>query len=175
MNQQSKIAKPTLSFLNNGVAQIAYVVEDVYECAVAYSRAFGVGPWDFYTYDKTILSVMRRHKKPTEYGMRIALSYFGDTRIELIQHLHGDTVYKEFIENHGYGVQHLGFLVENIEEAMQEAESAGFAITMEGGGHGLDGDGYFAYLDTEKELGTTLELIQRPKRRRAPEFVYPKQ
>jgi hypothetical protein len=44
---------------------------------------------------------------------------------------------------------------------------------MEGGGHGLDGDGFYAYLDTEESLGTTYELIERPARRRKPELVLP--
>jgi methylmalonyl-CoA/ethylmalonyl-CoA epimerase len=44
---------------------------------------------------------------------------------------------------------------------------------MEGGGYGLDGDGHFAFLDTEGLVGTMLELIQRPKRRREPHRVFP--
>jgi hypothetical protein len=44
---------------------------------------------------------------------------------------------------------------------------------MEGAGFGLDGDGHFAYLDTEELLGITYELIQRPLRRYEPEAVYP--
>jgi hypothetical protein len=38
---------------------------------------------------------------------------------------------------------------------------------------GPDGDGHYAYLDTEKGLGTTLELIQRPNRRAPPEKICP--
>jgi hypothetical protein len=44
---------------------------------------------------------------------------------------------------------------------------------MDGAGFGLDGDGYYAYLDTEELVGTTIELIQRPRRRRPPEKIYP--
>ena len=46
-------------------------------------------------------------------------------------------------------------------------------ITMEGGGYGLDGDGYFAYLDTETTFGVTLELMERPKRRHDPYRAFP--
>ena len=46
-------------------------------------------------------------------------------------------------------------------------------MTMDGSGFGLDGDGHYAYLDTEDRLGVTLELIERPKRRHQPEAVYP--
>ncbi len=36
---------------------------------------------------------------------------------------------------------------------------------MDGAGFGPDGDGHYAYLDTEDLISTTLELIERPKRR----------
>jgi hypothetical protein len=42
-------------------------------------------------------------------------------------------------------------------------------MTMDGSGFGKDGDGHYAYLDTEKMLGVTLELIERPKNRLQPE------
>lgn len=166
-------AKKVLPFLDNGVAQIAYVVEDLEKTVEHYNKLFGIGPWHFYTYGKPLLSFMKRHGKPTEYKMKVALSYFGSMRIELIQHLEGDTVYTDFIKKHGYGIQHLGFLVTDMEEALDQARKAGLEVSMEGGGHGPDGDGYFAYLETEDMLGTTIELIERPKRRQPPEKIYP--
>ena len=108
---------------------------------------------------------MTRHGAPADYAMRVALANLGSTRIELIEQKAGDTVYAEFIRAHGYGVQHLGLVVDDIEAAIREAEAAGYRVTMDGAGFGLDGDGAYAYLDTEDELGTTFELIQRPKRR----------
>lgn len=162
-----------LPFLANGVAQVAYVVEDVEATAMAYYRQFGIGPWHFYTYGKPLLSCMKRYGEPTEYRMRVGLSYFGSMRIELIQHLEGDTVYADFIKKHGYGIQHLGFLVEDMQDALDQARAAGIVVSMEGGGHGPDGDGYFAYLETEDMFGTTIELIQRPKRRQPPEKIFP--
>jgi hypothetical protein len=46
-------------------------------------------------------------------------------------------------------------------------------MIQDGSGFGLDGDGHFAYLETEDALGVTLELIQRPKARVQPEKIYP--
>ena len=105
--------------------------------------------------------------------MRIALSWIGSLRIELIEMLEGDTVYAEFVKEHGYGLHHFGVLVDDMEEALAQAEKAGLAMTQDGAGFGLDGDGHYAYLDTEKEIGVTIELIERPKRRVPPERIYP--
>jgi len=163
----------SLPFLQQGVAQIAFVVEDLDKTVENYYKLFGIGPWHFYTYEKPLVSHMTRNGQPTEYAMRVALSYFGSMRIELIEQKHGDTVYSEFIQDHGYGIHHLGVLVDNMQNAIAMANEAGFTVTMDGAGFGLDGDGHYAYLDTEKAIGTTLELICRPKGRRTPERIYP--
>lgn len=162
-----------LPFLQNGVGQIAFVVEDLDRTAENYRRFFGIGPWHFYTYEKPFVPRMTQHGKPADYSMRIALSYFGETRIELIQHRSGDTVYREFAQKHGYGVHHLGVLVEEMSAAIAQAQAAGIKMVQDGAGFGPDGDGHFAYLDTEELIGTTIELIQRPKGRKKPEKIYP--
>lgn len=162
-----------LPFLANGVAQIAFVVEDLDRTVENYHRLFGIGPWHFYTYEKPFVPSMTRHGEPADYAMRIALSYFGDMRVELIEQRRGDTVYQEFVERHGYGIQHLGVLVDDMAVAIAQAEEAGFQMVQDGAGFGPDGDGHYAYLDTEEAIGTTIELIERPKGRKAPEKVYP--
>jgi methylmalonyl-CoA/ethylmalonyl-CoA epimerase len=105
--------------------------------------------------------------------MRVALGYFGPMRVELIEAKEGETIYADFIKEHGYGFHHLGLLVEDMQSALSQAKAAGFDMIMDGSGFGPDGDGHYAYLDTEKEIGVTLELIQRPKNRYPPEKVYP--
>jgi len=168
-----KGARTQLSFLAQGVDQIGYVVQDIDKTAEHYWKRLGVGPWHFYTYRKPLVRYMTRYGKPADYAMRIAHSLLGPTRIELIQQIAGDTVYSDFIREHGYGVHHLGVLVTDMGAAIREAEGAGYHVTMEGAGYGADGDGRYAYLDTETELGTTLELREPPKSRIPPEKVYP--
>jgi methylmalonyl-CoA/ethylmalonyl-CoA epimerase len=91
----------------------------------------------------------------------------------LIEPLEGDTVYADFVREHGYGVHHFGLLVEDMQSAIAQAEAAGLAMIQDGAGFGLDGDGHYAYLDTEDRIGVTLELIERPKGRVKPDKVYP--
>jgi methylmalonyl-CoA/ethylmalonyl-CoA epimerase len=155
------------------IAQIALVVKDLDETVREWSDRFGVGPWSFYTYGPPLVQRMTRHGQPTEYTMRIALANVGPMRIELIEPVEGDTVYAEFVRDHGYGVHHLGVLVDNMEQALGHARDAGLTMTQDGAGFGPDGDGHYAYLDTEPLMGTTIELIERPKRRAAPDRIYP--
>jgi methylmalonyl-CoA/ethylmalonyl-CoA epimerase len=168
MSQETK-----LPFLNNGIAQVAIIVKDLDKAMAHYWNQFGIGPWHVYTYGKPLVKHMTYHGEPAAYKMRIGLSYFGPMRVELIEPLEGETVYADFVAEHGYGVHHFGLLVEDMEEALAEAEAAGLTMTMDGAGFGLDGDGHYAYLDTEDTLGVTLELIERPKGRVIPERIYP--
>jgi catechol 2,3-dioxygenase-like lactoylglutathione lyase family enzyme len=162
-----------LSFLQNGVAQVALIVEDLEEAVESYYRLFGIGPWHFYTYGKPLVKEMSYRGEPAEYSMRLALSYLGPLRIELIELGKGDTVYSDHVRGHGYGVHHFGILVDDMQAALSEAEAAGLTMTQDGAGFGRDGDGHYAYLNTEEAIGVTLELIERPKGRVPPEKIYP--
>ncbi|NMC47714.1 MAG: hypothetical protein GYA52_12885 [Chloroflexi bacterium] len=166
-------AAPLAEYTHQGVTQIAIIVPDVEKTAHRYTQLFGVGPWHFYTYKKPLLKHMTYHGKPADYAMRIALSYFGSTRIELIQPVEGKSVYADFVHEHGYGVHHIGLVVANMDRALQDATVAGLTMTMDGAGFGLDGDGHFAYLDTERDLGVSIEFIERPQNRVPPEKVFP--
>lgn len=168
-------AATPLPFLDSGIAQIAFVVEDLDEVVKNYHHRFGIGPWHFYTYGKPLVRNMSYRGAPADYEMRVVLSYFGPMRVELIQPTRGPSIYQEFIETHGYGVQHFGVLVEDMAAALDQARQAGYQMIMDGSGFGRDGDGHYAYIDTEGDLGVVYELIQRPAGRVPPEKVYPEE
>lgn len=164
---------PKMRFLQQGVAQVALIVKDLDKTVENYWHFFGIGPWHFYTYGKPLVKKMSYQGNPAEYKMRVALSWIGPLRIELIEVLEGPTVYADFVREHGYGVHHFGILVENMKEAIAQARQAGLTMTQDGAGFGKDGDGHYAYLNTEEIIGTTIELIERPKGRLEPEKIYP--
>ena len=169
-----KNSERPLPFLKNGIAQVAIIVEDLEESVENYWKMFGIEDWHFYTYGKPLVKSMTYQGQPSEYKRRIALSYLGPMRIELIEMVEGDSVYADFVKEHGYGVHHFGVLVNNMQEALAEAEAAGLKMTQDGAGFGRDGDGHYAYLDTEDKIGVTIELIERPKGRLEPEkILYP--
>jgi catechol 2,3-dioxygenase-like lactoylglutathione lyase family enzyme len=172
MQPEAKQHHP-LPFLENGIAQVAIIVPDLDAAVRKYWEVFGIGPWQFYTYQRPLVQQMSYHGQPADHKNRIALSQFGPMRIELIEVLEGDSVYADFVREHGYGVQHLGILVEDMQAALAQAQEAGLEMTQDGSGFGLDGDGHYAYLNTEEDFGITFELIQRPLGRRLPEKVYP--
>ena len=162
-----------LPFLKQGVAQIALVVADLDGTVERWWSLFGIGPWHFYTYGPDLVPVQSYSGKPARYSMRLALSTIGPLRVELIELGEGETIYADFVREHGYGVHHLGLQVDDMQTALALAKDRGWAVTQEGAGFGRDGDGHYAYLDTEAALGVALELIERPQGRVPPEKVYP--
>ena len=117
--------------LDNGIAQIALVVKDLDQTVEHYWNSFGIGPWHFYTYKRPLLSMSRYHGKDVDNALRIALSYFGPTRIELIEVKEGPTLQDDFIKEHGYGVQHLGILVDDMGIAMRRDEHLAFEFAVQ--------------------------------------------
>ena len=117
--------KNTLHILANGFNQVALVVPDLEKAVEQYWGAFGIGPWQFYTYGKPLVRRMSYHGKPAEYRMRLALAQMGPLNLELIEMVEGKTVYADFVAKHGYGVHHLGVPVDNMGAALAAAKQLG--------------------------------------------------
>ena len=69
------------------------------------------------------------------------------------------------------GSHHLAVYVEDADEAIVSFAVVGYGVIQEGRGFGPDGDGAFAYFDTEHDLGYLLEVVQRPGTRREPDLM----
>ena len=160
-------------FLGKGVDQVAVLVEDLDRAVETYWKLLGIGPWRLYTYRKPFVPTMSYRGRPGDYGMRVGLATAGPLIVELIQPLAGESIYAEFVSKHGFGLHHVGIVVTDLRAVVAEAEAAGWSVVMSGAGYGLDGDGAYAYLDTEESLGITIEDIELPKRRAEPARIYP--
>jgi methylmalonyl-CoA/ethylmalonyl-CoA epimerase len=163
------------SFLKSGVAQVAMIVKDLDQTVENYWKELGIGPWYFYTYMKPLVKEMSYRGKPSDYKMRVALANLGQVQFELIEMVEGDTIYADFVREHGYGLHHIQFLVDDVPSALAEAQASGINVIQDGSGFGVDGDGYYGYLNTEEKFGVIIELVSRPKKRVMPEKVYPPQ
>ncbi len=155
-----------------GASQIGIVVPDLEAALERYDGLWGGGPWRGFTYGAGFIPEVRYRGEPGSYTMRIALNQL-TPQIELIQPLDGPSIYHEFLERGSTGLHHLGFWVDSIDESLASMAAAGYECTQSGCGYGLDGDGGYAYFDTERDFGVILEAIEVPKRRREPDFTWP--
>jgi len=155
------------------INQVALFVEDLDEAVRRYWERFGIGPWRIYTYQRPLLKEMTYRGRPQDYRMRLALAQMGDMMLELIQPLSDENVYTEHLREKGPGLHHVGVVVPSVDAAVAEAAKSGIPVLQSGRGHGLKGDGAFAYMDTQDLLGMIVEFIEFPKERVAPEAVFP--
>jgi hypothetical protein len=94
-------ARSPLQYLGGSLQQVAFVVKDLTAGMEFFSRTMGVAR--FYVIEDFGLKARDKtfRGRPAEQNFKLALAYSGDTQIELIQHLSGDTCYKEHLERRG--------------------------------------------------------------------------
>jgi len=155
------------------VDQVAVVVRDLDAAIQHYVDRLAIGPWDIYTYGPHRMHTMTFRGENRPYVMKLALAFVGTTMYELIESIEGPNTYEEFLTARGEGLHHLGYYVDDIDAAIDEMAANGYALLQSGRGFGVDGDGAYAYFDTEHDLGCIVEAIELPSVMPEPEYRYP--
>jgi methylmalonyl-CoA/ethylmalonyl-CoA epimerase len=155
------------------VDQVAVVVRDLDEAMRRYSEELGIAPWSVYTFTPEWIREMTFRGREQPYSMKLALAQVGETMYELIEPLDGPNTYQEFLDARGEGLHHLGFFVEDLDATIREMQEKGFAVLQSGRGFGVDGDGGYAYFETDGALGCIVEAIELPGALPDPERTYP--
>jgi catechol 2,3-dioxygenase-like lactoylglutathione lyase family enzyme len=155
------------------VGQVALVVRDLDAAMERYSVQLGVGPWEIYTFSPEWVRRMTFRGREQGYSMRLGLTEIAGMSYELVEPLTGPSTYHEFLDAHGEGLHHLGYMVDDLEAAIADMAAAGFPVLQSGRDYGVDGDGGYAYFETGAALGCIVEAIERPRALPPPERTYP--
>ncbi len=159
----------------SSVDQVAVVVRDIDAAMEHYTNDLGIGPWAVYTFSPDWIKEMTFRGKEQGYTMKLALAQLGPVMYELIEPVQGPSSYEEFLNEHGEGLHHLGYFVEDIDAEISAMEARGFALLQRGRGFGTADDGAYAYFDTERACGCILEALELPAELAPPERIYPEQ
>jgi methylmalonyl-CoA/ethylmalonyl-CoA epimerase len=110
------------------LSHIGIVVRDIDRAIEYYTSVFGLGPFTTEVYD--LKSFIYRGKTA---GARVkaAIAHSGSVFIELVQVLEGETVHTEFLRERGEGLQHVAFLVRNLDETLKELAKSGIEPVMQ--------------------------------------------
>lgn len=152
--------------------QVALVVHDLDEAVRRWADQLGIGPWTAYQYGPERLTEMRYFENQGEFSFRHGLAWQGNLQFELVQPLAGPSIFADHLERHGEGLHHIAKVVDDHRAAVAEALAHGYAPLMSARGHGAEGDGAFAYFQPPG-MELIVELIEAPRVRIEPEFVYP--
>lgn len=155
------------------VDQVAVVVRDLDRAMERYVAEFGIEPWSVYTFEPGWIRDMTFRGREQGYTMKLALADANGTMYELIEPVRGPNSYQEFLDKRGEGLHHLGYFVDDLDAAIRNMEGKGYAMLQSGRGIGVDGDGGYAYFETEGALGCIVEAIELPREMPEPERTYP--
>lgn len=137
------------------IMQNGYLVEDLESAALHWVTTLGVGPFFFMQHIDFAECYYRG--KHAEIDLSVAIAYAGDIQIELIQqHDESPSIYQAFGSKHGTGLQHVGAIVDDLDQALADNQAEHLKEQW-----GITSTGMrFAYLNTDFHPGGMIELIE---------------
>jgi catechol 2,3-dioxygenase-like lactoylglutathione lyase family enzyme len=126
------------------INQLGIAVKDI-EKTSAFLENIGIGPFE--TMDV----------ESEESKFKIGLFQQEGLQIELVQHVQGEAgAYSKFVKEKREGIHHVGYWVKDFDEALQKMKDLGIKVLADGDVYGVR----YCYLDTEKQCGFIVELIE---------------
>ncbi|MFX1337767.1 MAG: VOC family protein [Promethearchaeota archaeon] len=151
-----------INFESLRVDQLGFVFKDIEKQAELMEDLFGFSKFIFG--EKATNTVQFRGEE-SKISIQLAFSRLGNTQIELIKWIDGKCCYKEFLDQGREGLHHIAIYVEDTDSYIKEFEKKGINILQSG----VVFSTRFTYMDSEKEFGSIVELLERIKRRKKKE------
>ena len=140
---------------------VTIAVKDM-EKAVKYYESVGIGPFKSFPPLRDFVKVNGKDKTAF-FKYIVKEAQIGPVSLQLVQPPSDEeSMYGEFLKQRGEGVQHLGFVVDDIDAAEATLRKLGLRVTETG--RRADGSG-FTYFDTDAIGGVTLEIRQNPSQK----------
>lgn len=136
--------------------QVAIVVRDIEKSSAAWARVLGVEKPSWHLTDGVEKTHGRYRGMPLPGKAKLAFFDTGACRLELIEPVGGDSVWKEHLDAKGEGVQHLALFVKDTEREEKALGAMGYPTVQKGDFTG----GRYSYVDVSKDLGVVLEFLQ---------------
>ena len=108
--------KKSMSELFSRPHHLAVIVRDM-DKAMAYYQALGLGPFEPVKVVQTDRMIFGK-SAPSDIKLIAKGGQMGPIWLELIQPISGKYIHNEFLERRGEGINHISFLVDDIEEEL---------------------------------------------------------
>ena len=140
----------------SGCSQIAYVVKDIQASQKFFNEHLGVPR--FYLFENVQFEDLTYQGQPANFRIHLALAYAGEIQLELIEHLEGESIFQDFLQQKGEGLHHLGFLVDDYDQTVGDLTTHGYPL-IQSGRAGSNPGTRFALFDTETPIGSIIEIL----------------
>jgi catechol 2,3-dioxygenase-like lactoylglutathione lyase family enzyme len=135
--------------LDQTPVQIAWVTRDLDATEKALTTLLGAKKWVRIPSVHFAPDTCTFRGRPADFVAHISLSYAGDTQLELIAPVSGESIYTEFLDHAGAGLHHICVEapdVDAFDAALADAESHGALVVQQGV---MPGGMRFAYVTAE--------------------------
>jgi len=142
--------------------QVGIVVRDAEAAVQAWTERFTFPPARFVDWPpegRNLEETRTYHGRPANFRMRLAFLETPSIQIEFIEPLEGDNIYSDWLAEHGEGLHHILFEVEDPEGVANRLQ----APILQSGGSTLRPGALWTYLDTQDLLGCILEFRTKLK------------
>jgi hypothetical protein len=142
------------------VVQIGVVVKELDRSIQILSDVFGIGPFRTINWPPADRTNIQRyyHGQPGDFTARMAFTELGPVELELIQPLEGESIWADFLEEHGEGIHHIRFNVFELEPVLEYLAGHGIGVSQMGSG--IRPGTAWANFDTECKVGFTIEVMK---------------
>jgi len=144
-------------FNNRHYHHIGVIVKDM-EKTIAYLSALGIGPFGMPGGQKWVEVPFKGELRgrPATWKVKISNAKLGSGELELLQPSGGESLLQEFLDEHGEGLHHIGYLTDNLDRDIKNLAKQGIKVLTSAVAAKAD----FAYLDTGVHGGIVTELKQ---------------
>lgn len=138
------------SLSSNAIIQIGIVVKDIERTAQYYCKIFGL---EMPNIRNCAPNVEYKGQSVTPKARLCSLK-MGTVSLELVQPDETDTSWKQFMQEHGQGVHHLGIIVDDREQTMDVLAENGIFPRQ----FGQMKSGNYTFVESEEQLGVLLNI-----------------
>jgi len=147
--------------LFNDFVQIGVVVADLDQAIKVLTDVFGIGPFRVLDWPPTGRDDMDRryYGQPADFTKRVAFAEMGSVELELIEPATGDSIWADFLKEHGPGIHHIRFNTLNLDQIQGYLSQHDIGVTQ--AANGIRPGTKWANFDTERLIGFTIEVLQK--------------
>lgn len=113
------------------VSQIALVVKDAQSVLENYWNIMGIGPWSIYLAEPPTAYERNYHGVPVWGREKVAIAQVGTIQLKLIQPIDGKSIYADHLSNHGEGLHHIQFIVNDVSMAVRMLAQKGYRVIQD--------------------------------------------
>ncbi|MFC1909067.1 methylmalonyl-CoA epimerase [Chloroflexota bacterium] len=109
-------------------------------------------------YNSTLGTQVESTHDASDRGIRVALLSVGNAKLELIEPAGTESAMAEFIKNHGEGIHHIAFEVDDVSKELEALSAKGIKLRDSEPRQGVTGK--IAFMQPEAMNGVLIELIE---------------